>query len=174
MTHRIVTTVAAMAIAAFTALPAAAQKEPDPLESRLSAHKIAVAEGRETRVDAATAKPGDVIEYVATYRNAGKVALKGLQATLPIPRETEFIPGSTTPADAKASIDGRTFADIPLKRKVTRNGQQIEEQVPYREYRALRWNAGELGGEKTMAFTARVRVVDDRTPSEPGSKGGGK
>jgi uncharacterized repeat protein (TIGR01451 family) len=163
--------IAALLAAAPVAL---AQRVGDPLESQLSARKVVVAEGRETLVDAASARPGDVIEYVATYRNTGKSPIRGLQATLPIPQQTEFIPGTTRPAESKASLDGRTFADIPLKRKVTRDGKQIEEQVPYREYRALRWFAGELGGEKTMAFTARVRVVDDRNPSEPGSKAGGK
>jgi hypothetical protein len=49
---------------------------------------------------------------------------------------------------------------MPLKRTVTRNGAQVEELVPYREYRALRWNAGELGGENSLAFTARVRVSE--------------
>jgi uncharacterized repeat protein (TIGR01451 family) len=160
MTHRFAAALAAMAIA-FTASPfAAAQKAPDPLESQLVARKVVTAEGRESLVDAASAGPGDVIEYVATYRNAGKDAIRGMQATLPIPAQTEFIPGSARPAKAQASTDGRTFADMPLKRTVTRNGVQVEEQVPYREYRALRWNAGELGGESSKIFSARVRVSD--------------
>jgi uncharacterized repeat protein (TIGR01451 family) len=174
MSHQIHAACAALAIALAASPLAIAQKGPDALESQLTARKVVVAEGRESLVEAANAKPGDVIEYVATYRNGGKAAIRGLQATLPIPPQTEFIPGSARPAQVQASTDGRAFAAIPLRRTVTRNGQQIEEQVPYREYRALRWQAGELGGEKTMAFTARVRVVDDETPSEPGSKGGGK
>jgi uncharacterized repeat protein (TIGR01451 family) len=162
------------ALALFGATASLAQKAGGPLESQLVARKVVVAEGRESLADAGTVKPGDVIEYVATYRNAGKDAITGLQATIPIPPQTEFIPGTARPARARASLDGRSFADIPLKRTVTRDGKQIEEQVPYREYRALRWFAGELGAGKTADFTARVKVIDDRTPSEPGSKGGGK
>ncbi len=133
-----------------------------------------MAAGRESLADAADAKPGDVIEYVATYRNTGKAAVTGMQATMPVPPQTEFIAGSARPAQAKASLDGRSFADIPLKRTVERDGRRIEVEVPYREYRYLRWFAGELGGGKSAAFTARVRVIDDRAPDEPGSKGGGK
>jgi hypothetical protein len=42
-----------------------------------------------------------------------------------------------------ASLDGSAFAAVPLKRTVTRGGKPVEEQVPYREYRAIRWLAGE-------------------------------
>jgi hypothetical protein len=44
--------------------------------------------------------------------------------------------------------------------------------VPAREYRALRWYPGELAPEKTVAYTARVKVVDDRASSPPGQGGG--
>lgn len=161
-------------LAAFlAAAPAAwAQQGAAPLESRLAARKVVVVDGRDTFADANAARPGDVIEYLATYRNTGASALTGMQATVPIPANTEFVPGSARPAGAKASLDGRAYADIPLKRTVTRDGKQVEEQVPYREYRYLRWTAGELGGGKTLVYTARVRVIDERTPGEPGSKGG--
>lgn len=159
----------------IVAMPAAfAQPLGEPLETRLVASKVVVAEGRESLVEAANAKPGDVIEYTATYRNAGKDPIKGLQATLPIPSQTEFIPGTARPARAMASLDGRTFAQLPLKRTVTRDGKPVEEPVPYREYRAIRWSAGDLGGGKAASFTARVRVMDDRAPNEPGGPGGGR
>jgi uncharacterized repeat protein (TIGR01451 family) len=164
----------ALMLAVLAPAAAMAQKPAEPLESRLDARKVVLVDGRESLVDAAAVRPGDLIEYVATYRNTGKGAITGLQATVPIPPQTEFVPGSARPAQAQASVDGRNFAAIPLKRTVTRAGKQIEEQVPFREYRALRWFAGELVGGSTAAFTARVRVIDDRAPSEPGSKGGGK
>jgi len=167
-------TLACLALSLFTASAAFAQKAPDPVESVLVARKVVMAEGRESLVDAADAKPGEVIEYVATYRNSGKGAVTGMQATMPIPPQTEFIAGSARPAQAKASLDGRSFADIPLKRTVERDGRRIEVEVPYREYRYLRWFAAELGGGKSAAYTARVRVIDDRAPGGPGSKGGGK
>lgn len=164
----------ALAAVALSCAGAAFAQQAQPLQSRLEARKVLVAEGRESLVDAASARPGDVIEYAATYRNAGKSAITGLQATLPIPPETEFIPGSARPAPAKASLDGRAFADIPLKRTVQRDGRPVEEAVPWREYRALRWTAGELGAEKSATFTARVRVTDDRAPPEGAKPGGNR
>ena len=165
---------ALVALSLFAAPAAFAQKAGGPLQSRLVAHKVVVAEGRERLVEATAAKPGDLIEYVATYRNAGEDAITGLQANLPIPSQTEFVPGTARPAQAKASLDGRTFADIPLKRTVERDGRRIEEQVPYREYRALRWIVGELGGGKSADFAARVKVMDDGPPVEPVSREGRK
>lgn len=142
---------------------AQAQQAPakGPVETTLEARKVVrAADGKETLAPAETAKPGDVIEYAATYRNTSRQAVKSLQATLPIPANTEFVPGSVKPAGARASVDGATFAEIPLKRRVTRDGRQVEEQVPYREYRYLRWYPGELGGDKAVSFNARVKVIE--------------
>jgi len=132
-----------------------------PIETRLEARTVVrAADGKESFAPATAAKPGDVIEYAATYRNLSRQPVRNLEATLPIPSNTEFVPGSAKPAAAKASLDSRTWGDMPLKRKVLRDGREVEEQVPFREYRYLRWYPGELGGEKSMTFTARVRVVE--------------
>jgi len=68
-------------------------------------------------------------------------------------------------------LDGKAYAAMPLMRKVVRDGKSVEEEVPYREYRFLRWFPGELGGDKTASFAARVKVLADTTPGEAGSKG---
>lgn len=150
-------------------------KAAEPLQIRLEARKVTrAADGKETLSPAEAAKPGDVIEYATTYRNTSAQRLTNLEATLPLPPTTEFIPGSANPATARASVDGKNFLEVPLKRRVKRNGVDVEEQVPLREYRSLRWYPGALEGGKAVTYTARVRVVDDRTPSEPGKKGGGK
>ena len=162
MTKTLTIAMGAVVLALLAAPAALAQAGQEPLESRLAARKVVVANGRESFVEAGTAKPGDVIEYVATYRNTGKDTITGLQATMPIPPQTEFIPGTAAPARARASLDGRDFADIPLKRTSMRDGRQVEENVPYRDYRYLRWFAADLGGGKMLAFKARVRVIDDR------------
>jgi uncharacterized repeat protein (TIGR01451 family) len=164
-----------VATAALAAAPVVfAENAAEPVESWLIAQKVVVVDGRESLVDAQAARPGDVIEYMATYRNAGKDRVSGLQATLPIPRETELIPGTVRPAGAKASVDGRTFADMPLRRTVVRNGRNVEEPVPYRDYRALRWFAGVLGSGAAVTYTARVRVIDERSADMPATRGGGK
>lgn len=150
------------------AIPAAAQQKapaPGPLETKIEQRKVVrAADGAESLAAADAVKPGDLLEYTATYRNTTKQALSKLEATLPIPAETEYVPGSAKPANAKASTDGRTFGDLPLKRTVKRNGVDVEEAVPPSEYRFLRWYPGELAGEKALTYTARVRVTEIRKP----------
>lgn len=148
-----------LALAAITALPLRADQ--GPVETRLEARVVVRAtDGRESFAPADSARPGDVIEYVATYRNAGDRAVKSLEATLPIPANTELLPGTIRPATARASLDAAQFAAPPLKRTVTREGRSVEEPVPYREYRYLRWQVAQLEPRKSVSFSARVRVVN--------------
>jgi uncharacterized repeat protein (TIGR01451 family) len=151
--------------------PAAAQQQGSPLVTHLEARKVVRgADGKESLSAADNAKPGDVIEYVATYRNTGKQPIRNLAATLPIPGNTEFVPGSANPANAQASVDAKSFAAMPLKRTTVKDGKPIEALVPVRDYRALRWHAAELPADKTATFTARVKVIDDTGP--PAAKAG--
>jgi hypothetical protein len=41
-----------------------------------------------------------------------------------------------------------------------------------RDYRALRWSAGELPAQKSASFVARVKVIDDTGP--PGAAKAGQ
>jgi uncharacterized repeat protein (TIGR01451 family) len=159
--------VKSLGIALLLAAGSLQAQQTGPIETRLEQRKVVrAADGQESFAPAAAVKPGDVIEYVATYRNTTRSPVRNLEATLPIPANTEFVAGSPAPATAKASVDSRTWGDIPLKRKAVRAGVQVEEPVPVREYRYLRWFPGELGGEKSVTFTARVRVIDE-TPGTP-------
>ena len=152
-----------------------AQQGGGAVESRLEARKVVTAaDGKEGYASAADAKPGDVIEYVATYRNTTKQPVRNLDATLPLPDQTEFVPGSGKPAGARASLDGKTFAAMPLTRKVKRDGRDVEEPVAPREYRFLRWHADTLVPDQPLAYSARVRVIDDRTTGPPAGRGGGQ
>ena len=161
------TTVIMAALAVASAGLAGAQ-QPSPIESRLEARKVVVgADGKESFSAADAARPGDVIEYAATYRNTATQPVRNLEATLPIPANTELVPGSAAPAGAKASLDSRSFEQVPLKRKVRRGAADVEETVPVREYRSLRWYPGELAPGKTLAFKARVRVLDDTPATGP-------
>jgi len=172
--NRWIRAAAAAALAACLA-PAQAQRAGTDVETRLEARKIvAAADGKETYVAADQARPGDVIEYVATYRNTTRQPVRNLDGTLPIPQQTEFLPGSQNPAQANASLDGKTYSPMPLTRKVKRDGVTVDEAVPARDYRFLRWHADVLGAEKSVTFTARVRVIDDRAPGAPAARGGGQ
>jgi uncharacterized repeat protein (TIGR01451 family) len=166
---------AALIAALAACAPGAFAQQANALETRLEARKVvATADGKEAYAPADQARPGDVIEYVATYRNTTRQPVRNLDATLPIPAETEFLPDTDKPAGARASLDGTTWGAMPLKRTVKRDGRDVEEAVPARDYRFLRWHTDTLGAEKSAAFTARVRVIDDRGTGPPGGRGGGR
>lgn len=133
------------------------------VESKLEVSKVVVKEGKEQLEPASAAKPGDILQYVASYTNKGRAGVSNLEATLPIPSNTELIIESIKPPGAKASTGGSVFSEVPLKRKVRQtNGAEFEQVVPAREYRSLRWYPGALAAGATVSFTARVKVVDDR------------
>jgi len=125
----------------------------------LTANRVTKAQGKEVLVPADEAKPGELIEYRARYRNDGASEAKGLMATLPIPRGTQYVAGSALPRRVEASLDGRTFAPVPLKRTVkTPDGRTVVQEVPVAEYRALRWPLGALPSRDQRTVSARVRV----------------
>ena len=151
----------AFALAVGTPLAFAQKAAADPLQIVLVRSKVVIENGREVMQSAAIAKPDDVLEDVATYTNTSKSALKSVEATLPIPPNTELVMASVKPANAKASIDGKSFSKLPLTRKVRQpNGVELEQPVPLGEYRYLRWYPGELQPGKPMSFSARFRVAN--------------
>lgn len=131
----------------------------DPLQINLVRSKVVVERGREVKESAALAKPGDILEDVATYTNTSRIALKNLEATLPIPPNTEIVLASVTPRNAKASIDGKEFSTLPLVSRVRQpNGVDAEVAVPLSEYRYLRWYPGQLVPGKPISVSARFKV----------------
>ena len=142
------------------------QPNPEPLEVKLVRSRVVLVDGKEILQSAVTAKPGEILEEVATYTNKSKSPLKSLEATLPIPPNTELLMSSVRPGNAKASTDGREFFMMPLKRKVRQaSGVEVEQSVPLSEYRYLRWYAGDLAAEKSLVFSARFKVSNDETPA---------
>jgi hypothetical protein len=131
----------------------------EPLVVTLERKKVVVVAGQETLALAEVAKPGDLLLEVASYTNKTKKALAGFQATLPVPQNTELLEGTVQPASALASVDGKNFAPMPLKRTVKlSNGIEVEQLVPVSEIRYLRWSKGEIGAETTLRFSAKFRV----------------
>ena len=117
--------------------------------------------GQSEVASAATgAKPGDVLEYTARYTNRGNAAADALSPSMPIPTGTEYLPTETVPKPSHASLDGTTFAPIPLRRPVQgADGVVRIVDVPVREYRALRWTVGTLAAGSEATVRARVRVA---------------
>lgn len=127
----------------------------------LSAQKvIAQADGQEKLIAADRAFPGEVIQYDALYQNQGERPLSNVAPTLPIPAGMIYMADSARPAPAEASLDGSAFAPIPLKRTVTLpTGETREELVPVSEYRALRWQVGQLAPGARATVAARTRIL---------------
>lgn len=143
----------------LVSIPAFAQASGD-VQISLKAQRISVERGQEVRVSAHRAKPGDVIEYDATYHNTGSAPVSGVLATLPVPSGLEFIPKTASPQRLEASLDGATYAAVPLTRKVKRaDGREEVREVPAAEYRSLRWTIGALAPKQRVHVVARMRVA---------------
>ncbi len=150
--------VAACAVAAVSA-PAIALAD-GAVRVALTAQRVTTANGHEALVPAEKARPGDVIEYRATYTNDGTSTARQLVATLPIPAGLEYVGGTAAPTVVEASLDGRTFAPVPLKRRErTSDGRVVVREVPASEYRWLRWPVGTLGAKRSYSVVARARVT---------------
>lgn len=135
------------------------QEKVDGLSVALLHQKVTQRDGKEVLVDAALAKPGEVIEYSAKYQNHTAKTLRRVEATLPIPPGTTVMPTTAQPSGAWASVDGANFQTIPLKRKVKlSDGREIEQLVPFSEYRFLRWRVGALDAGQSAVYAVRVKV----------------
>ena len=160
-TNQLISIIVGMMFALCAGSSVAQKAVTDPLQIKLVRSKVVQDKGREVMESAATAKPGEVLEEVATYTNTSKTSLKNLEATLPVPPNTELVMASIKPAAAKASTDGKTFSTMPLMRKVKQaSGVEVETPVPLSEYRYIRWYPGELAPDKPLAFSARFKVAD--------------
>ena len=150
-----------------------ALKTASPVEVKLERRKVVVVDGKEFLDDATSAKPGDVLQDLAVYTNNSKATVSKLEATLPVPANTELIPASVKPSSALASTDGINFSAMPLRRKVkSQNGVEVEQAVPVSAYRFLRWYPGDLGAGKSLTFSARFKVADDKPASAANSNRG--
>ncbi len=125
----------------------------------LIASKIINVDGTEKKEPGDKAKPGEIIEYVAEYKNPDKSSVKDVVATLPVPPGMEYVPNTAMPSQVMASTSDGNFAPVPLKRAVRgADGKVTQELVPYSEYRSLRWNLGDMSGGTSKSVRARMKV----------------
>ena len=132
------------------------------LSATLEASKVVRGDnGKEQLQSAEKARPGDVVEYRALYKNHSAKSLRGVMAILPVPAVgMEYLLDTAMPSGAEASIDGVNFATPPLKRLVRlADGTRRQQLVPTSEYRFLRWSLGELPAGTSKSVTARMRVI---------------
>lgn len=124
---------------------------------------IKAADGKEQLVEDAIVKPGDVMEYRATYVNHSGGAITGLVGDLPIPEGLEYVRKSARPGAAvvKVATKEGAFASEPLMRKVG----AVQQEVPANEYRRLRWALGRLAAEGKTTVSARALVQTYAAPT---------
>jgi uncharacterized repeat protein (TIGR01451 family) len=112
---------------------------------------------------ASRAQPGETVEYRLKAVNAGNATISNLNVDLPVPRETVYLDGTASgPNNATllASFDAkRSFSQLPLKRKIIKDGKASEELVKSSEFTNLRWAIkGAIPSGATLEFKARVKV----------------
>lgn len=153
----------AVATAPAAARSAAPASTTTAVTVELTQHKVErSADGKEQLTSASAVKPGDVVEYRATYRNRSGQTVSGLVATLPIPDGMHYqLVSARSPgvAPQAATADGQ-YAAEPLTRTVRRpDGSTVREPVPAGEYRSLRWSLGQLPAGASVVVQARAQVV---------------
>lgn len=150
---------------ASLALGQAALAQATAVTSTLTAQRVEMVDGKAVLKPAGQGKPGEVIEYSGSYRNASTAAVDKLQAVVPVPVGTTLVAGSAQPAAAQASTDGVRFAPMPLMRTVRQaDGTERTEPVPLAEYRALRWDVGTLAAGASTLVRLRARIDPAGTP----------
>ena len=159
MKHKIMSSALALALTVAIAFPVLAADTANVVVDLKGQKVVKGADGKEKFESASEAKPGEVIEYKAVYRNNGKRKVTDVLAVVPVPMGTEYISGSAKPAQVTASLNGKEYAPVPLKRKVTLpSGKEELQAVPYEEYRFLRWDLKTLSPGQSVPVSIRVRI----------------
>lgn len=146
-------------ILSFSQIVSQGVANPQDLVAQLKAWKIVVKDGKESRVATDRLDAGEIMEYQAIYKNNSSKTLRGIQATLPIPKGLVLLPGTVTPKGALASIDGKKYSAIPLRHTVQVDGVAKEVPVPYSAYRSLRWSIAGLKPKQSVTVSARVKLA---------------
>jgi uncharacterized repeat protein (TIGR01451 family) len=153
--------VALLAIAIASGAAAEQTAATSPLTTELSLSRIVVGDnGKEVQTAATQVQPGDTVQYTAVYRNQGKTALNDVVASLPVPPGMQIIVPAQSSDGLQASTDGKTFARLPLMRRVLQaDGRWQDVPVPLAEIRHVRWPARALAAGEQFNATLRVRVA---------------
>ncbi len=127
------------------------------VSSKITASIISVdANGQELLVavdDNTRLQSGNILEYQGFFTNNNADRVRKMTVTMSIPEQVELLKG-VAPEFAFASVDGNTFARMPLRGQV--NGQT--QEIPLQYYQALRWNLEGIGLNDTVMVKYRARV----------------
>ncbi|SUD90947.1 hypothetical protein [Psychrobacter phenylpyruvicus] len=145
---------AAVLSSILLAMTATTAQANDALKMSLSASKVVTnSQGERIYIPVNTAKIGTLIQYKATYSNTLNTSIQNATLTLPIPTNTEFT-GEAYPPSAQASLDYYNYHDLPLMRMV--DGKLVE--VPYSEYKSLRWDIKYIPPRKSVSVAFNTIV----------------
>ncbi|PTQ91158.1 DUF11 domain-containing protein [Agitococcus lubricus] len=134
---------------------AAPNDKKEAVQINLELFKVVVGkDGKESLVDSKQTKPGEIVEYRATYKNVSKANVKKLVAKLPVPEGMEYVSKTAKPANAEATIDNTNFAPIPLL-------GADKKEIPVKEYKAVRWHVAELAADKSFVVSVRMKVSQE-------------
>src|ERR1700743_3048605 len=93
------------ALSASLATSAALAAEQPNVVVELKAFHVVTQSGKEKLEPADQIKPGEILEYRATYRNTSHVAAHDVVATLPVPPQAvQYLQSSALPAGVLASM----------------------------------------------------------------------
>ncbi|ULH16377.1 hypothetical protein MF271_07250 [Deinococcus sp. KNUC1210] len=158
-----------LSVAPLTGTVLAQTAPSSPLKVTLSRFLVGKdAKGKEILLDKDSVRPGDVLAYQASAQNLIDKNLTDLNVNVPIPQNFVYVADSArmvvngqviTP---KFSIDGKTFAFAPLKKKVqvTKNGVTSTEEVTVspNEYRAVQFPVAVLAAKSSVVGEIRTTV----------------
>ena len=151
---------AALAVALMCACAFAQGAKNKQFDIHTTAYKIAVVDGKETKLPGDKAAPGEVLEYVTDCKNLDKKPITDLKTWIPIPAGMVFVPGSPSPKDFEVSTDGTTYGPYPLKRmEKDASGKEHEITVADSGIRFVRWTIGTVAPGETKQVSTRARMI---------------
>lgn len=96
---------------------------------------------------------GNVLEYQGYFTNTNADRVRKMTVTMTIPEQVELL-RTVAPDFPYGSVDGNTFARMPLRTRV--DNQLVD--VDLKHYKAVRWDLQGVGLNDTVAVKYRARV----------------
>lgn len=96
---------------------------------------------------------GNILEYQGFFTNTNADRVRKMTVTMSIPEQVELL-GGVMPEFPYGSVDGNSFARMPLRGNV--NGQS--QEIPLGYYKAVRWDIEGVGLNDTVVVQYRAKV----------------
>lgn len=96
---------------------------------------------------------GNIVEYQGLFTNTNADRVRKMTVTMSIPEQVELL-SDLAPAFPFGSVDGNTFARMPIRGNIDGKVQEI----PLQYYKAVRWDLEAVGLNDTVMVKYRARV----------------